>query len=174
MPANIPNNLRGRLMGPAFKRGWFLEQPLKGLGQPEVSREQLHTMLAGAFGEVALRPPEAFDDRIYYLPLLAEARKVFDLRSMATRNAWGEVFDCEDFAYWLRSDFAFHRYCSIGSDIFMPFAAGILWGRLGDAKHALNIVVTSDEGVCLMDSMPGGSKIAPKSDWQVTADYIVI
>jgi hypothetical protein len=175
MTDDKPSNPRGRLIGPAFKRGWFVERTQKAGGRPEVRRETLHGMLAAVFGEGALRAPEAFDDEYYYLPLLAEAQTVFDFRSLADRNAWGEVLDCEDFAYWLRSDFAFNRYQNADSNTLMPFATGILWGRLDGARHTLNVVVTFDRGVCLMDSMPGNTRVAARSAWSTMgADHIVI
>lgn len=174
---------RGRLVGPGFRLTWIKgqylhEQALMAQGEADVDRVRLHAMVNDAFaGRMepnALRPPEQLDDQFYYLPTLAEAVQVFNSRSMAERNAWAEIMDCEDFAYWLRSDFAFNRYCNSDANTLTPFAAGIIWGRLGATRHALNVVATADEGMQLMDSMPGGVAVVAATDWPGTIDYIVI
>lgn len=120
-----------------------------------------------------LRLPDHFDDSRYYLPTRIELEKIFQLRKC--RVKWRETFDCEDFAYELKTLFSVYRYDH--EDTKNPdvtFAVGILWSGFtdqGGEGHTLNVVVTPGS-VLLMDSKAGD--IYPALDYRRSIDYIVI
>lgn len=175
-----------RVVGPAFQETLlpalsFTDFGIPGNGEAGVSRVELRAILDETFryrasSEAFLRPDEKFDDFSYYLPSRAEAEKVFSTRSAVRRARVDEILDCEDFAYWLRADFARNRYDDT-RNVTEPFAAGILWGEApAHVPHVVNVVVTSDAGVravLLIDSTPDNLGIRDNAYWSIV-DYIVI
>jgi hypothetical protein len=148
-------------------------------GSDRITREDLRDVLEAAFPVIsptALRPSEDFDDLIYYLPTEAEVCHVFGQRSSLDRDYLDEVLDCEDFAYSLRADFAFNRYRVPGSEPFYPMAVGMVWAGPRSVPHCLNVAVTTDSGVLLLDSTPLAPRdVYPVKMWgQRPVNYIVI
>jgi hypothetical protein len=152
------------------------------LGIPAITSAALAANMSEKLGARllprALRPAEDFDDPVYYLPTRAEVETVFHTRT-TLHQPWSlDVFDCEDFAYSLKVDVARHRYRTIAADLVTPMAFGILWGTdlpgVGRGVHVVNVVVTSNEGILLVDSTPNGGGINSITGWNGAARYIVI
>lgn len=173
-----------RLVGPHFRR-WWQSWPLSAGGKRAdgtlcVTSGEVRRLVLDAFAHLgsidhALRPAEDFDDRYYYLPTAAELKVVFDGRGALLDDPWHEVFDCEDFAYSLRTDFALNRLINARQGMSTPFAVGILWGGVRPvSRHVLNVAVTADAGVLLLDGdLDAGGIIAAEKRTE-PIDYIVI
>jgi hypothetical protein len=208
LPADfVPRRTAGEIVGPHFPKArppsarwnWkkafgrrVLEVLLWGLAEDEppdegapMSRDQLFLLLEPVLG-AALRPAKAFDDREYYLPTYAQLRWVFDARSVAERAYRPEIFDCEDFACWLRADFALNRYWYAPTRDSGAFAVGTIWGGLEiSAGHTANLAVGWDPlkggaELWLMDSTPDSARRVPgikpfsAATWPRSINYIVI
>jgi hypothetical protein len=154
-------------------------------GKPTMRRmftkAELARALASAFASNllpgALRATEDFDDPIYCLPTRGDVETLFRSRT-TLHQPWSEnVFDCEDFAYSLRADFARYRYRTMPANTTTPFATGIVWGldlpHAGRGFHVVNIAVTCDAGLLLLDAAPDGG-IFPAEGWRGKIKYLII
>lgn len=141
------------------------------------TNEQLYGILEAQFGRDHLRPFPEFDDVVYYLPTYATVDRVFRSRQSLTRGIhyWPEVFDCDDFVYCLKSIFSLHRFrTSDVSGTYAAMAAGMLWGGGPGRGHVMNIVVTADRGILIVDPTPQARSIYPAAEWTDGVRYIVI
>lgn len=95
-------------------------------------------------GKLADDPGIRFGDGSFYLPKLGEVRNILD-ESSADRRAWmAERFDCDDFAYVLKSEMSIHAYES--SSLRYALCVGIVWGNFDwvSGYHAVNWFIADD------------------------------
>lgn len=169
----------GPFAGGAWRKNGLSLKPEHGeAGSMRVATNgQLHGILVAQFGEMVLRPPADFDDVSYYLPPARVVESVFRSRQSLTRGIhyWPEVFDCDDFVYCLKSIFSLHRFrTSDVSGTYAAMTAGMLWGGGPGRGHVMNIVVTADRGILIVDPTPQARSIYPAAEWTDGVRYIVI
>lgn len=185
----------GRLIGRAFQapeEEWLVapDPGTLAMGKP-IPRDRLRSLIEKAFAGrfssgSALRPEEKMDDWAYYAPTLREIDKVVATRSAKGKAYETDIFDCEDFAYSLRADFARNRYDANAKDT--AFAAGIVWGEITPGKpHVANIVAVhappggaEEFAVRIVDTIPENFSAVVLRSWLIdparwaVVDYIVI
>lgn len=142
-------------------------------------REKVWNLTAAQFGSACLRPPEDFDDESYYLPDLNDAQAIFDGRDWllsADLHYWTQAFDCDDFAYAMKTAFSVHQ-CQARSEgvptAYAGMAAGVLWCSLDSSisRHVVNFVLTPT-GVQLFDATTGHG--CPASHIEALSAYHVV
>lgn len=153
-------------------------------GPAPISRERLQGKIASLFKDYlrstdSVPPPDEFDDLLYYLPTRAEVDQVLANRQIRYPVYTPQVFDCEDFAYAAKVEFAYHRAVdpSRGDD-FTSFACGLIWAddipSVGTGSHAVNFIVTADETkgqeLLLVDTTPGSRPVMTLPEAQKIAD----
>lgn len=95
-------------------------------------------------GKLATDPGIRFGDGSFYLPKLDEVRDILG-ESSADRRTWmAERFDCDDFAYVLKSEMSVHAYES--SSLRYALCVGIVWGNFDwvSGYHAVNWFIADD------------------------------
>jgi hypothetical protein len=87
----------------------------------------------------------------YYLPTLDEVEQILSESSLDRRQWLAQRFDCDDFSYVLKGEFSVHAYDS--GDISYGFSDGIIWGNFSwvEGYHAVNLVVTNDQVLRLIE-----------------------
>lgn len=150
---------------------------------PIASRERIHEILSLQFSGVVLRDHKHFDDVNYFLPSLSLAQEIFAGSAWFRSHVgnWPEVFDCDDFAYCLKGWFAFHRFKTADPNetTYSALAAGIIWagptdgGDVGDG-HVVNVVITSDKGVCFIDASSSHPEVLSANAFDRKARFIII
>jgi Agglutinin C-terminal len=135
----------GRLVGRRIDvraRNFVAASPDNGTIAPTSS-------LAGAVkkrlaGKLADDPGIRFGDGVFYLPKISEVKDILD-ESSADRRVWmTERFDCDDFAYVLKSEMSIHAYES--ASLRYALCVGIVWGNFDwvSGYHAVNWFIADD------------------------------
>jgi len=90
-------------------------------------------------------------DAQFYLPTLSEVQQLLSASALDRRTWLAERFDCDDFSYVLKGEFSIHAYDA--GDISYGFSTGIIWGNFSwvDGFHAVNLVVTNDQVLRLIE-----------------------
>ena len=86
-------------------------------------------------------------DRRYWIPGRSDIRGILSKCRVAHQGSQGDVFDCDDYAYVLKSRMSFLGLESRGITGGLPIAFGIYWGRASwapDPLHAGNWFVTRE------------------------------
>jgi hypothetical protein len=111
-------------------------------------------------------------DAQYYLPTLAEVQQLLTASSLDRRTWMAERFDCDDFSYVLKGEFSIHAYDA--GDISYGFSAGIIWGNFNwvDGFHAVNLVVTNDQILRLIE--PQSDTIYDANQCKDSVNLIVV
>lgn len=153
-------------------------------GPAPISSEKLQGKIVSLFegylrATDVVRPPKEFDDPYYYRPTRAEVDQVLAGQRIRYPVYTPHVFDCEDFAYGAKVDFAYHRAVDPSrGDYFTSFACGLIWAddipSVGTGSHAINFVVTADETkgqeLLLVDTTPGSCPVMTLPEAQKLAD----
>lgn len=101
----------------------------------------------------------AIPDETYWLPKRSHLERVITV-DWTERRAWlREIWDCDDFAFQFMCHIRNHVYeLIVDSRIHGPDAAqwavGECWGtrfRKQDTGHAINVAITEDAGVLLIE-----------------------
>ena len=99
-------------------------------------------------------------DGTYYFPSLADARKVMDGTSVDIYRWTREKFDCDDFAFVLKAEFAKDAYAD--KERRAPHCFGMVWGNL-PRPHAINWMINDDQKLRFIE--PQNDKIfSPRKD----------
>ena len=101
----------------------------------------------------------AIPDNTYWLPSKRDLEWLVVDTFMEKYRYKAEVFDCDDFALVLHAFVVQNRYIEIeqrklSKDEWFPWAFGQVWGTKFRGKptgHAINICLTRDEGVILLE-----------------------
>ncbi len=183
-PKSVYRKKRFYVKGRRMKRGLKFSSDQGQPCKPRLAKnEHIYAILATQFGGQTanpppfLRPPGDFDDVDYYLPPLAMVKNVFRERLKLTKGIayWPEVFDCDDYVYCLKTVFSLHRFRTADlNERYAAMAVGALWGGPVLAGHVVNVVVTADAGVCIVDSTSSSKTIYAADEWTDPVRYIVI
>lgn len=98
-------------------------------------------------------------DAEYYLPTEEEVKAIV-ANSLKTRRTYApNSYDCEDFAFVLKSHFCQAAYCR-GGELGSAYCMGIVWGEglwTGNKgePHAMNWVITSCHYLLLIEPQTG-------------------
>ena len=148
---------------------------------PLIYPADLKATLVAQFPDAKFREPEEFDDDIYMLPPLAAAQAIFAEQrwlKLTDRNLfyWPQVFDCDDFAYALKTAFSIAHFENASiRDPDAGLAAGILWcGDSTTGRHVLNFVVTSDQGVWVFDATPTSTAQCSAANLGLPVNHVLI
>ncbi len=118
----------------------------------ELTTGALDSLIGAAFaGRFDAYPAIRYGDSVFYLPTLAEVRRVL-VASQLDRRTWlQDRFDCDDFAYVLKGEMSAHAYDTAERRLGLCF--GMLWANFDwvEGFHAVNWVVTSDESIWLIE-----------------------
>ncbi len=79
-------------------------------------------------------------DNRYFCPTEKVAKELIDAAKVDQKTYIKEIFDCDDFAHLLKSEFIMDCYDSGRRS--MPYAMGIVWGN--KPPHAMNVIVLGD------------------------------
>jgi hypothetical protein len=113
-------------------------------------------------------------DENYYLPTKEEVKQVLNTSTLdASQRQWvAERYDCDDFSYVLKGAFSTAAY--LANDIIHGFAVGIIWANFNHLNgfHAINLVVTDDEVVHLIE--PQGNFFYPAANCRDSITIIVM
>ncbi len=95
-------------------------------------------------GKLADDPGIRFGDGSFYLPKIGEVRNILDESSVDRRTWMAERFDCDDFAYVLKSEISIHAYES--ASLRYALCVGIVWGNFDwvSGYHAVNWFIADD------------------------------
>jgi hypothetical protein len=98
-------------------------------------------------------------DAEYYLPTHAEVKTII-ANSLKSRRVYApNIYDCEDFAFVLKSHFCQAAYCR-GGELGTAYCMGIVWGeglwtgQKGE-PHAMNWVITAEGYLWLIEPQTG-------------------
>ena len=111
-------------------------------------------------------------DEEYYCPPLSDIRKLVKQNKIDRLTYSAEKFDCDDFAVSLKSIFIKHAYKN--KERRYPHCLGIIMGGklLGNIPHAINIVISNQLKVYLIEPQEDKIFRPRKSDREIYFIYI--
>jgi hypothetical protein len=105
-------------------------------------------------------------DDMYRCPSQSEVQSVINSYRTQNFRYISEVFDCDDFALLLKSEFVKNSYQN-GSRKF-PSAAGILWGsKLVEGSHAINFYISPEKETYFIEPQNGEVYMPRKKDYGI-------
>lgn len=145
-----------------FAARWHRRTPGKKSTGIYLAVEEVEKTLRAAVGD--LMDEEArihLGDSRYFLPELSEVREIVQATAVDRRKWVEERFDCDDFAWILKSHFVEAAYKD--GQRRAAHCVGVVWGLIRGEPHAVNWVLTSDRIFRFIE---------PQTDeiWQPTED----
>jgi len=147
-----------------------IDKNWKSMGGKYVCREEMmeiiNTQLAGK-----LLPNYRlyFGDFNCYCPPLNDVKKILK-KSTVNMKKWTEhIFDCDDFAFVLKSDFCIDNYRN--KERRVPYCFGIIWGKHIPGDHAMNWVIADDLKLYLVEPQDDSIRLPSGTDYDI---YLLI
>ena len=111
----------------------------------------------------SLLPPMfiQISDKVYATPTESDAWSLLKDNYIEQYRYMTETFDCDDYALLLHAWVRQEQYRNKWEH---PWALGEAWGYFGGEKHALNVVVTADNGLMLIEPQSDGMRKNDKKD----------
>lgn len=100
----------------------------------------------------------ALADKDYWMITKAQVKEIVSKTWFEKYHGVVEGFDCDDYALLFYAFVVQERYKQMresGETAWLPWAIGIAWGSMFDgriAPHAVNIAITRDAGIILIEA----------------------